>query len=76
MKGEDTFGDSESEEEDVIVTASNGCAGGSSPSAPPRRGLGAGLASIVHGAGGAQTCNLDDHPIQVREGKGRCTVGG
>lgn len=43
--------------------SANGGAG-----ARPRLGLGASLASIVHGRGGAgQVCNLPDHPIQVRE---------
>lgn len=71
-KGEDTFGDSESEEDDVVVGGdSNGDGGMLSPgalSAPvaarPRLGLGASLASMVHNRGGP-TCTLEDHPIQV-----------
>lgn len=68
-QGEDTFGDSdESEEDDVVVTSSAraGYGGAAAAAARPRLGLGASLASIVHGRGGnAPTCNLEDHPIQV-----------
>lgn len=65
-QGEDTFGDSdESEEDDVVVTSGSAGSGGA-VAARPRLGLGASLASIVHGRGGiAPTCNLQDHPIQV-----------
>ena len=71
-KGEDTFGDSESEEEDVVIDVeSNGGSGEISPgalatpaAARPRLGLGASLASMVHNRGGP-TCTLEDHPIQV-----------
>ena len=58
MQGEDTFGDSESEEEDVMVTA-NG------DGMRSRLGLGASLQSLVHGAGNGPTCTLSEHPIQV-----------
>ncbi|CAM9754127.1 unnamed protein product [Pylaiella littoralis] len=71
-EGEDTFGDSdESEEDDVLVTPANASAngnpfGGAGAGARPRLGLGASLASLVHGSGGdAPTCNLQDHPIQA-----------
>lgn len=66
LQGEDTFGDSSSEEEDVVVgVGANGDGGMSAPAmARPRLGLGASLASMVHSRGGP-TCTLEDHPIQV-----------
>lgn len=58
----------------MVVTSGNAAASGGPPGARPRLGLGASLASIVHGRGGsAPTCNLQDHPIQV--GGGVCCLG-
>ena len=49
-----------------MVTSGSAGSGGAAAGARPRLGLGASLASIVHGRGGnAPTCNLQDHPIQV-----------
>lgn len=59
LKGEDTFGDSEPEEDDVIVTDNR------SDDVRPRLGIGASLQSLIH-PGEGPICTLSDHPIQVR----------
>eukprot|EP00903_Cladosiphon_okamuranus_P021524 g19787.t1 len=65
-EGEDTFGDSDESEEDDVVVTPGSAPSGQAAGARPRLGLGASLASIVHGRGGsAPTCNLEDHPIQA-----------
>lgn len=60
LKGEDTFGDSEPEEDDVIVDNN------SSDGVKPRMGIGASLQSLIH-PGEGPICTLSDHPIQVRK---------
>lgn len=59
--GEDTFGDDETEEDDDEIGGSNGIAVGTGVRPP----LAPNVASMVVGIDGP-TCNLQDHPIQVR----------